>query len=132
MQKVLTIKCAECGAPYQTHRLNAKYCPFHRFMRDFMFAHREPRPSKCQACSQFFQPVKHRVVICYKCYGPPESNGIEQCYICKCLRPKVHKDVAICGPCAEDPHNTERMLKLLTQKDRWLKRQNQPTEQEQS
>lgn len=124
MPSPVTIKCADCGSEYRTTRKNAKYCAFHRFLRDIQFARRNGRVKSCTLCSTKFMATEDRQQMCgIHNYSPAGLKGAPvQCHFCSRLRPKVHPDVAVCAECATDPQHNRAFLDVLHHKDQWLQR----------
>lgn len=107
-----SIKCVDCGAPYETKRANTKRCYLCQIVAFKLWA---PQFSaKCWACEKDFNPLLRDHVICGDCRPYGRAEG--ECGFCHQQGPIVAENLAVCPSCAMDPKNRELFLRALVKK----------------
>ena len=109
-----SIKCADCGAPYETKRKNTKFCRICRINRNL--AYTAARQSACWKCEEKFAPFDAGQVHCGKCCYQPTSCEIKVCALCKQEAKMIHPGLAVCWACALSPEKRRVFSRALTLK----------------
>lgn len=111
-----TIKCVDCGQPYETRRPNTRYCAVCRLYRDLVYL--GSRTKVCLDCEERFAPLAVKDLLCGKCDFIRSKNYADgECALCHGnTSPLLHSDVAVCLVCAREPKRRELLLRAVAKK----------------